>query len=158
MEDNVDYSLLPITDRLEHKIWKVRAGAYEELGKLFTQLDGESTNDIAQFNKYEGYLKKMVTDANVAAQENGVVALTKWVESAPVPAAIRSREPVVAGVMDKCMGSNRAGIRTNSTELLLLYCALETPEPVLSRVLAGFDVRVPKAVTASVVMAREILE
>jgi len=105
-----DFSSLPLNDRVEHKVprcrrcprqgvvrrslyqafhlcrsltqvWKARVSAYEELAKLFRTLPSA---DDPEYRKWIGYLKKMVTDSNAAAQDAGIVALLSFLQNADI--------------------------------------------------------------------------
>ena len=70
MSDEPDYSQLPLGERLVHKVWKVRAGAYDEVVKAIeTSMDADS---IAK--EHLPLMKKMVMDSNVMAQGKGIAA------------------------------------------------------------------------------------
>ena len=44
-EDEVDYTTLPLEERLTYKLWKARLEAYKELNQLFTNSMGEVKRD-----------------------------------------------------------------------------------------------------------------
>ncbi|KAJ2143939.1 hypothetical protein GGH15_000794 [Coemansia sp. RSA 562] len=153
MADEEDFSALPLEQRLGHKVWKVRMNAYNDLAKELKQLDPE--REAGQFSNYEGYLSKMVLDTNMAAQEAGILAVAAFVENAPNPT--RRREEIVAGIVGKCLSATKAGTRTSSKELLLLLSEVDTPGPVVTGVIEGFDAKQPKAVAAAVTAVKEIV-
>ncbi|KAJ1844307.1 hypothetical protein LPJ73_005211, partial [Coemansia sp. RSA 2703] len=134
-------------------VWKVRVGAYGDLSKLLKQLDPDS--DAGQFNQYESYLPKMVLDTNMAAQEAGIATVITFVENAPNP--VRRREEIVSGIVSKCLAATKAGTRTQSVELLLVLCEVDTPGPVVTGVIEGFDAKQPKAVAAAVTAIKDIV-
>jgi hypothetical protein len=39
----------PLHTRLEHRVWKARLGAYEELAKLFRELEDDTAPEFAQY-------------------------------------------------------------------------------------------------------------
>ncbi|CAB4442075.1 unnamed protein product, partial [Rhizophagus irregularis] len=123
-----DYSSLPLTERVTHKIWKVRVGAYEELTKLFKKSDNES-----DFKPYEGFMKNIATDSNAVAQETGLTTLLAFVENAPNP--LKVRNSIIPAVVEKGFGSSRAGTKNKAIELILLYIEVDSPEPVVGDVL-----------------------
>ncbi|KAJ1918536.1 hypothetical protein H4219_002550 [Mycoemilia scoparia] len=149
-----DYSSLPLTERLVHKVWKVRSAAYDELAKEVPTLDPES--ERSKFSLYEGFAPKMIKDTNVAAQEQAIKAILALTENSPNPVA--TREAVVPVLVEKCLSSPRAGIRAQSMDLLLLYIEVDKPDPVIEKVLSGFDLKTPKAVAAAVHAVSEIIK
>ncbi|KAJ2084393.1 hypothetical protein H4R24_000023 [Coemansia sp. RSA 988] len=153
MADEEDYSSLPLEQRLTHKVWKVRMNAYNDLKSELKQLD--PGGQAGQFSNYENYLSKMVLDSNMAAQESGVNAVIAFVENAPNPT--RRREEIVAGIVSKCLSTTKAGTRTSSKELLLLLSEADTPAPVITGVIEGFDAKQPKAVAAAVAAVKDIV-
>ncbi|CAJ0826900.1 1337_t:CDS:10, partial [Entrophospora sp. SA101] len=145
-----DYSSLPLTERVTHKIWKVRLGAYEELTKKFNIADDES-----DFKPFEGLMKNIATDANAVAQEAGLTTLLTFVEKAPNP--IRIRSSVIPVVVDKGFGSSRTGTKNKAIDLILLFIEVDTVDPVLEDILAGLDAKQPKIVTTTVFILKEII-
>ncbi|KAJ2321849.1 hypothetical protein GGI00_006005, partial [Coemansia sp. RSA 2681] len=133
--------------------WKARADAYAVLTTELKQLDADK--QAGQFNIYEAYLSKMILDTNMAAQEAGLATAIAFVQNAPQPT--RRREEMVAGVVSKCLAATKAGTRTLGLELLLLLSEVDTPGPVVTGVIEGFDAKQPKAVAAAVTAVREIV-
>ncbi|KAI7835029.1 hypothetical protein BX661DRAFT_202747 [Kickxella alabastrina] len=153
MAEEEDYSALPLEQRLIHKVWKVRMGAYTDLTKELKQLDPDK--QAGQFNMYENYLAKMVLDTNMAAQEAGITTVIAFVENAPNPT--RRREEIISGIVSKCLSATKAGTRTQSIELLLLLSEVDTPAPVVTGILEGFDAKQPKALAAAVMAVKDLV-
>ncbi|KAJ2457494.1 hypothetical protein GGI02_006127, partial [Coemansia sp. RSA 2322] len=153
MADEEDYSVLPLEQRLTHKAWKARAAAYATVATELKQLDAD--RQVGQFNLYENYLVKMVLDTNMAAQEAGLATAIAFVQNAPNPT--RRREEMVAGVVSKCLAATKAGTRAQGTELLLILSEVDTPGPVVTGVVEGFEAKQPKAAAAAVAAVREIV-
>ncbi|CAG8440367.1 2083_t:CDS:10, partial [Acaulospora morrowiae] len=150
-----DYSSLPLTERITHKIWKVRVAAYEELTKKFTKAD---PSNESEFRPYEGILKNIATDANAVAQETGLATLLAYVENAPNPTKQVSRRYIPVFSHDKTgFGSARAGTKNKAVELVLLYIEVDTPDPVVEDVLAGLNAKQPKLVTTTTFALKEII-
>ena len=55
--------------------------AYEELAKLFRTLPSA---DDPEYRKWIGYMKKLVTDSNAAAQDAGIAALLSFLQNADI--------------------------------------------------------------------------
>ncbi|KAJ1951787.1 hypothetical protein GGI12_006402, partial [Dipsacomyces acuminosporus] len=152
-EETVDYSALPLEERLTHKMWKVRLGAYNDLTAELKQLDPDT--QAGKFNIYESYLPKIVVDTNMAAQEAGISTIIAFVDNAPNP--VRRREEIVSGIVTKCLSSNKAGTRTQSLELLMVLSEVDTPGPVIAGLMEGFDAKQPKSVAASVSAIKDVV-
>jgi cytoskeleton-associated protein 5 len=65
-------------------------------------------------------LKKIITDSNAVAQEKGIDCVITFVKFAGENGA-RMRDAVVPALVDKCVGSTRAGMRNHAIELELQY-------------------------------------
>jgi cytoskeleton-associated protein 5 len=119
-----DFSQVPISDRLKHKNWKARVSAYEQLVKTFQATASDADPAFKPYLSSPDLLKGMVTDANAVAQEKGVECVVAFVKFAGETAA-RTREAVLPAVVDKCLGSTRAGTKNNAVELVLQYVEME---------------------------------
>lgn len=119
-----DFSQLPVADRLAHKNWKARVSGYETLIKTFQNTASDTDPAFKPYTNSPDTLKKIVTDANAVAQEKGVEAVVAFVKFAGETAA-RTREVVVPALVDKCLGSTRAGTRNQAIELALQYVEVE---------------------------------
>ncbi|KAK9693990.1 hypothetical protein K7432_013644 [Basidiobolus ranarum] len=149
MTDN-DFSSLSLEEKLTHKNWKARLQAFEELTELY-----KTTELGLEFDKYCGHFKNFISDSNIAAQEAALVAVTAYVENAPN--ANKTREVVVPVIVEKCLGSTRAGTKMKAVELLLLYIEVDIPDPVIVDVIIGLNSKVPKIVAATVFTLKEII-
>jgi cytoskeleton-associated protein 5 len=119
-----DFSSLSIADRLAHKNWKARVSAYEELVKTFQLTASDNDPAFRPFLSNPDQLKKIATDSNAVAQERGLECLVAFVKFAGENAA-RTRETVVPALVDKCLGSARAGTKNQAVELALQYIEVE---------------------------------
>ena len=119
-----DFSQIPIADRLAHKNWKARVSAYESLIKSFQTSASDNDPIFKPYIHSNDLLKKIVTDANAVAQERGIECLVSLVKYAGETAA-NSREIIVPALVDKCLGSTRAGTRANALELILQYVEVQ---------------------------------
>ncbi|KAG0332620.1 Microtubule-associated protein, microtubule dynamics during spindle orientation [Podila horticola] len=137
-----NFNAIPLQERLEHKTWKARVSAYEELAKLF-----RTSVEDSDFRRFEGSLKKIALDSNAVAQESGLTTLIQFVENAPDPN--RTKSAVVPSVVEKCLSSTRAGTKAKALDLILLYVEVDTPDPVIEDVLPGLDAKLPKLVATT---------
>lgn len=119
-----DFSALSIESRIGHKNWKARVSGYEALSKVFQLTASESDPAFKPYVNSAETLKKIAADSNVAAQEKGVECVGNFVRFAGENAA-RSREVVVPVLVDKCLGSTRAGTRNAAIDLVLQYVEVE---------------------------------
>ena len=119
-----DFSVLSIEDRLSHKNWKTRVSGYEALSKAFQLTVSDTDPTFKPYINNPDTLKKIVIDSNAVAQEKGVECGINFVKFAGETAA-RTREAVVPALVDKCLGSTRAGTKNNAIELILQYVEVE---------------------------------
>lgn len=119
-----DFSSLPISERLAHKNWKARVNGYESLIKIFQTTASDSDPAFKPYISNPDLLKKIATDSNAVAQEKGVECLAALVKFAGETAA-KTRDAVVPALVDKCLGSARAGTKNQAIELILQYVEVE---------------------------------
>jgi cytoskeleton-associated protein 5 len=119
-----DFSTLSISERLAHKNWKARVNGYESLIKTFETTASDNDPAFKPYINHSELLKKIVTDANAVAQEKGVECVVALVKFAGETAA-KTRDAVVPALVDKCLGSTRAGTRNQALEAILQYVEVE---------------------------------
>lgn len=147
-----DFTKLPIHDRLASKLWKARVSAYEELSKAFPNTSSEDDPIFRQYTRNPDILKSIVVDTNAVAQEKGVDAVRAFVEFGAKPAG-STRELVVPALVEKCLGSTRAGTKNNALQLISFYAEMEDVlgcEPLLADLLDGLKAKQPKVVAGCV--------
>ncbi|ODA77437.1 hypothetical protein RJ55_07066 [Drechmeria coniospora] len=144
-----DFSSLPLSDRFAHKIWKVRKEAYEEAAKQFSASPDESDPCFRPFLNDAGLWKSAVTDSNVAAQQEGIIALCAFLKFGGRDCAMRTRPFTVTPMVEKSLSSTRAATKQNALEAILLYIELDVAAPVLEDVMPGLSNKVPKNVAAT---------
>lgn len=74
-EQEEDFSSLPLQDRWAHKNWKVRQDGYQAATKEFDNAQTESDPIVRDFIFDSALWKAAVSDSNVAAHQEAVVAL-----------------------------------------------------------------------------------
>jgi len=119
-----DFSQIPIADRIVHKNWKARVSAYETLIKSFQTSASDNDPIFKPYLNNPDLLKKTVSDSNAVAQEKGVECVVNLVKFAGEYAA-RTREVVAPALVEKCLGSTRAGTKNQAIGLLLQYVEVE---------------------------------
>jgi cytoskeleton-associated protein 5 len=119
-----DFSVIPISDRLAHKNWKARVSAYESLIKTFQTTASDTDPAFKPYINNADILKRIATDSNAVAQEKGIECLIALVTFAGETAS-RTREAVVPALVDKCLGSSRAGTKNQAIELILQYVGVQ---------------------------------
>ncbi|KAG5925452.1 hypothetical protein E4U42_004280 [Claviceps africana] len=144
-----DFNSLPLPDRFTHKVWKVRKAAYEDATKQFSNSPDESDPCFRPFLNDPSLWKSAVTDSNVAAQQEGVVALCAFLKYGGRDCALRTRGSTITPMVEKCLSSTRAATKQNAQEALLLYIELDVAGPVVEDVLPGLSNKVPKNVAAT---------
>ncbi|KAI9145343.1 armadillo-type protein [Paraphysoderma sedebokerense] len=152
-----DFTSLPLSDRLTHKVWKARVSAYEELCKSFKLWDPDTQEN--EYRKYQDALKKMIADSNLVAQESGLMAVQAWLENAPTNLASKSVKEVVSACADKCFGSSRAGTKAKSLEICLICIEImENGDAALEYIIPALDNKQPKLVTQTIITLKSIVQ
>ncbi|KAL4067594.1 microtubule associated protein [Scleroderma citrinum] len=152
-----DFSSLPISERLAHKNWKARVSAYESLIKTFQTTASDNDPAFRPYITNPDLLKKIAADSNAVAQEKGIECLVALVKFAGETAA-KTRDVVVPALVDKCLGSARAGTKNQAIELILQYVEVENSAAgVVADIIPGLSAKQPKTVSASVLALKEII-
>lgn len=148
-----DYSSLSLDDRLVHKVWKVRLEAYEELTRQYEGSRGEKDECFQRFNLQPHEFKKIVTDANVVAQELGILTLLKFLEFGGTATNVKNLRNAgnVLSLCEKGLSSSRAGTKDKTIKCLLMFVEI-TPEVdgVVEDILLFVNARLPKLVAGCV--------
>ncbi|POS86268.1 hypothetical protein EPUL_003386 [Erysiphe pulchra] len=144
-----DYSLLPLTDRFQHKVWKVRKAAYEDAVKQFGSTPDEYDPIFRPFNHDPALWKGAVADSNVAAQQSGIAALCAFLKYGGKENCTRSRSYTISSLVEKGLASAKVNTKTSSLEALLLYVELDTAAPVLEDLIPSLTNKQPKVVAAT---------
>ena len=143
MSATEDFSSLPITDRLVHKVWPKHILAIEFGILTLTQDTNKSlwlmsllqtwkvrsgayedlakeiptldpNKDQEKFGAYEDYVPKMIKDSKCCCTRKcRIQTILTFVDNAPKPA--RTRDSVVPVLAEKCLSSPRAGIRNQGS-------------------------------------------
>ncbi|KAG7452548.1 microtubule associated protein [Guyanagaster necrorhizus] len=152
-----DFSTLPISERLSHKNWKARVSAYESLVKTFQTTASDSDPAFKPYINNPDLLRKIATDSNAVAQEKGVECLVAFVKYAG-ETAVRTREVVVPALVEKCLGSSRAGTKVQALALTLQYVEVENGGAgVVADIIPGLGAKLPKTVSGCVLALKEIV-
>lgn len=90
-----------------------------------------------------------MTDSNVAAQQEAVIALCAFLKFGGQDCALRTRALTITPMVEKCLSSTRAATKQNALEAILLYIELDVAAPVVEDVMPGLANKVPKNVAAT---------
>lgn len=90
-----------------------------------------------------------MVDSNVAAQQEGIIALAAFLKYGGRDACLRTRNHTITPMCEKALSSSRAAIKQNAIEVLLLYVELDVAGPVVEDVLPVLSNKVPKNVAAT---------
>uniref|UniRef100_A0A8K9XRP8 TOG domain-containing protein n=1 Tax=Oncorhynchus mykiss TaxID=8022 RepID=A0A8K9XRP8_ONCMY len=140
MGDDSDWMKLPVDQKCEHKVWKARLNGYEEALKLFQRIDDTSP----EWAKYQGIIKKFVTDSNSVAQLKGLEAVLAYVENAHV--ASRTVGEVLSGVVCKVFNQPKARAKELASDICLMYIEIEKADIVQEELIKGLENKNPKVV------------
>ncbi len=102
--------------------------------------------------------RKVVTDSNVVAHEQGLTALNAMLEFGGTNACLRLRSMVLGPMIEKSIGQTRAGTKQKTLDALCWFVELDTPDPVIDELLPFLSHRTPKIVAATAHALVEILK
>ncbi|TVY42433.1 Spindle pole body component, partial [Lachnellula occidentalis] len=148
-EKEEDFSSLPLPDRFQHKIWKVRKAGYEDAAKQFEITPDEHDPAFKPFIQDPSLWKGAVADSNVAAQQDGIAALCAFLKFGGREGATRTRSHAVTPIVEKGLASTRAATKASALEAILLYIELDTAGPIIEDLLPGLSNKQPKVIAAT---------
>ncbi|KAF4083545.1 hypothetical protein AMELA_G00143190 [Ameiurus melas] len=149
MGDDSEWTKLPTDQKCEHKVWKARLSGYSEALQHFQRISDEKS---PEWGRYQGLIKKFVTDANAVAQLKGLEAALAYVENAHV--ASRTAGEVVSGVVCKVFNQPKARAKELGSDICLMYVEIEKGDVVQEELLKGLDNKNPKIALACVEVLR----
>lgn len=156
-----DYSSLPLEDKLNHKLWKARLEAYEELSKKFRSSRNSNDECFDMFNEQPDAFKKMLMDSNVVSQEGAIGALASFLEfggNKTNSSRIKS-SGVVPILCEKGLSSTRSGTKSKSIECLLLFIEIiDKGDSIVEEMLPTLSHRTPKVVSGCVGAVATLVE
>lgn len=145
-----DYSSLPLDERLVHRVWKVRVGAYDELTKQFESSRNE--HDPC-FDLQPELLKGSLLDANVAAQESAYNAFVHYLKYGGTPQVVHRLKNVgiVGAICEKGLTSTRKNTKEYVIESMLLLVEIsKDPNAIIEDIIPFLGHRLPKLVAGCV--------
>ncbi|XP_043269757.1 protein mini spindles isoform X2 [Venturia canescens] len=145
MEEETEYTKLPLEDRCVHKSWKARLHGYEECSKKFQCIDDEKS---PEWNKFLGLVKKFVVDSNAAAQEKGLEAALAFIENAAC--AGKTVGEVMSGIVSKCIAAPKMKTKELAVQITLMFVEIEKHEAVQEELMKGTEAKNPKIVSACI--------
>nr|XP_031863914.1 uncharacterized protein CI109_000558 [Kwoniella shandongensis]KAA5530986.1 hypothetical protein CI109_000558 [Kwoniella shandongensis] len=153
-----DFSQIPLVERSQHKNWKARLSAYTEVIARSAKTASDTDPFFRPFVNDGALLKKWCLDANAVAQEKGIEAVLAIVQYSGETSA-RLRSDVVPAIVEKALGSARAGTKKKGADLCCMFVEVENSgEGVVTDLLAGLNAKLPKAVAGAITVLKEIVE
>eukprot|EP00007_Cunea_sp_BSH-02190019_P001761 CAMPEP_0174234862 /NCGR_PEP_ID=MMETSP0417-20130205/4489_1 /TAXON_ID=242541 /ORGANISM="Mayorella sp, Strain BSH-02190019" /LENGTH=643 /DNA_ID=CAMNT_0015313283 /DNA_START=386 /DNA_END=2314 /DNA_ORIENTATION=+ len=146
MSSEDDAAKLPLTERLSHKIWRVRQNAYIELtDKIREELD--ETSPI--FETYSGHILEAAVDKNAPAQEKGLGLVEVYIDRAPKSCIEKTFTPgQIYKIVDSACGG-RPKTKVLARDIFLLLLEVEVGDAVVAALLKGCKHRLAKIVSES---------
>ncbi|CAG8981394.1 hypothetical protein HYALB_00009606, partial [Hymenoscyphus albidus] len=152
-----DFSSLPLPDRFQHKLWKVRKDGYVDAAKQFEVTPDEHDPTFRPFLQDPGLWKGAAADSNVAAQQEGIAALCAFLKFGGREGCTRTRSHTITPLVEKGLSSTRAATKVSSLEALLLYIELDTAGPVIEELLPALSHKQPKIIAATLAALTAII-
>lgn len=157
-----DFSHLPPEQKISHTVWKVRLQGYEELIQQFERSRDENDACFANLAAKPELLRGIAIDANVVAQETGLLAIAKFLELGSSPAVVgrlKTHAGLVPSLCEKGLSSSRAGTKQHAISALLLLVEISSQADwVLEQMTPYFSHKLPKLVAGCVVATHAMVE
>ncbi|XP_021953812.1 protein mini spindles isoform X2 [Folsomia candida] len=151
-EEEQDFSKLSLEERCQHKNWKARVSAYDELTKTFQRID-----DDKEWGKYGGWVRKFPTDSNAAAQEKALEVTLLYLANAGLPQAGRIVAEIMSGVVAKCITASKAKSKELAMDIALMCVEVEKFEAVQEELMKGMEHKNPKVLAGCINIFTEVL-
>ncbi|CAI4645555.1 CRL_G0037470.mRNA.1.CDS.1 [Saccharomyces cerevisiae] len=164
-EEEVDYTTLPLEERLTYKLWKARLEAYKELNQLFRNSVGDISRDdnIQIYWRDPTLFAQYITDSNVVAQEQAIVALNSLIDAFASSSLKNAHNITLIStwtplLVEKGLTSSRATTKTQSMSCILSLCGLDTSiTQSVELVIPFFEKKLPKLIAAAVNCVYELM-
>eukprot|EP00873_Tetraselmis_striata_P038446 jgi/Tetstr1/458710/TSEL_045099.t1 len=128
---------LPLRERLDHKAWKARSEACEEI-----RTSAESAAEgAASLDELAALLPAAVADANANVVDKALEAAAAVLARCRDPAAASAAESLCKSIGAKCLAA-RAGTVKKTEEVLLLLVEAEQGAVVVDALITGFGHKV----------------
>ncbi|WVQ95173.1 hypothetical protein IAU59_002267 [Kwoniella sp. CBS 9459] len=153
-----DFSQIPLVERSQHKNWKARLSAYNDVISKSAKTASDTDPFFRPFVSDGPLLKKWCLDANAVAQEKGIEAVLAIVQYSGETSA-KVRPDVVPAIVEKALGSARAGTKKKGADLCAMFVEVENGgDGVMEDVMAGLGAKLPKAVAGAITCLKEMVE
>ncbi|WVN86161.1 uncharacterized protein L203_101322 [Cryptococcus depauperatus CBS 7841] len=153
-----DFSHISLVERSQHKNWKARLSAYNDVISGSAKTASDTDPFFQPFISNGVLLKKWCLDPNAVSQEKGIEAVFAIIRYSGETSA-RLRPDIVPAIVEKALGSTRAGTKRKGMDLCAMFVEVENGgEGVLNDVLAGLNAKLPKAVAGAIACLKEIVE
>ncbi|EJS42780.1 stu2p [Saccharomyces arboricola H-6] len=164
-EVEVDYTTLPLEERLTYKLWKARLEAYKELNQFFVNAinEGKTDDSIRVYWRDSTLFAQYITDSNVVAQEQAIVALDSLINAfAPLSLKNTHNVSLISAwtplLVEKGLTSSRATTKTKSMDCILSLCGLDTSiTQSVDLIMPFFEKKLPKLIAAAVNCIYELM-
>ena len=143
MEEDTEYKKLPVDERCVHKLWKARLNGYDELMKIFREIDDEKSNE---WNKYINLIKNLPKDSHAMAQERGLEATLIFLENCAFAGKVAG--DVLGGVVQKCIAAQKTKTKELAAQVALMFVEIDKQDVFIEELLKGMEHKNPKIVAA----------
>ena len=152
MAEEVDYTKLPLEEKLDHKVWKARLSAYEDLSNQFES--SRNDQDPVFTSQSPELFKRILTDSNVVAQEAGYRAFMDYLKyggKASVVGRLVKSIGIIQPICEKGLSSSRKGTKDSAIESILIMVEyIDTPDIIIEEIILHLGNRLPKLVAGCV--------
>ncbi|SCU82543.1 LAME_0C01684g1_1 [Lachancea meyersii CBS 8951] len=125
-----DFTALPLSERLNHKLWKARMHGYQELNNTYKKASIRAVpREISQYWTNPDHFAQYIVDSNVVAQEQAIAALLSLLEYLcqlpETPSSASMRACWLPSLAEKGLGSSRAATKQKAQECILALVSLD---------------------------------
>ena len=107
----------PLENRVDSKIWKTRAKAYEELSQ-------ELKYNSSLFELYAFYVERFISDSHPCAQEKGINVLQIYIEKSP-HSILPYSKAIIKILIEKGISSTKSTIKSLSSSIILDFFSIQ---------------------------------
>ncbi|SCV99646.1 LAFE_0A07778g1_1 [Lachancea fermentati] len=163
-QDDSDFTALPLGERAVHKLWKARMHAYQELNSLFQKSSTMSVSpDVSKYWINPDLFATYITDSNVVAQEQAILALNallEYVTELPaIPKSENLRLTWIPLLAEKGLGSSRPNTKNKTIECILLLVSLDSSvQQTIELIEPFFSNKLPRLVASCVGCINTMIE
>lgn len=128
-----DFSTLSIEDKISHKNWKARLQGYEELLKIWKQLEDPLDPEL---KKYSHIVTICLNDNNAAALDAAYTLILCFLDIASLSIISKLRKELVFLIVEKGLLSSKTTTKSKALECIIQLIYIDHPDPIIDELLS----------------------